>query len=295
MGSKIPPATISPIETPFFRDALAVWAKIGVLSFGGPAGQIALTHRILVEERRWIAEDRFLHALNFCMLLPGPEAMQLATYVGWLLHGTLGGLAAGLLFVLPGAFRRAGFKHRLRPFRPCAACRGGVYWHQGRRSRDRHRVPAQGGPARAAAPLRLGNRRSGVCGYLLLRGAISFGHRQRRAVGLSPCGHASRGSVASASRSRFRAALGNLAHREPVACALDRSAAPGHFRIRARPRHHRHLPLFSKLAIVTFGGAYSVLAYVAQQAVETYGWLKPGEMLDGLGLAETTPRARSFS
>jgi len=104
MGSKIPPATISPIETPFFRDALAVWAKIGVLSFGGPAGQIALMHRILVEERRWIAEDRFLHALNFCMLLPGPEAMQLATYVGWLLHGTLGGLAAGLLFVLPGAF-----------------------------------------------------------------------------------------------------------------------------------------------------------------------------------------------
>ena len=94
------------IETsprPTFQEALAVWAKIGVLSFGGPAGQIALMHRVLVEERRWIAEDRYLHALNFCMLLPGPEAMQLATYVGWRLHGTLGGLAAGLLFVLPGA------------------------------------------------------------------------------------------------------------------------------------------------------------------------------------------------
>ncbi|MGZ5862718.1 MAG: chromate transporter, partial [Methyloceanibacter sp.] len=89
---------------PTFRQALAVWAKIGVLSFGGPAGQIALMHRVLVDERKWIAEDRFLHALNFCMLLPGPEAMQLATYVGWRLHGTLGGLAAGLLFVLPGAF-----------------------------------------------------------------------------------------------------------------------------------------------------------------------------------------------
>jgi chromate transporter len=89
---------------PTFRQALAVWAKIGVFSFGGPAGQIALMHRILVDERNWIAEDPFLHALNFCMLLPGPEAMQLATYIGWRLHGTLGGLAAGLLFVLPGAF-----------------------------------------------------------------------------------------------------------------------------------------------------------------------------------------------
>src|SRR6201993_3718363 len=94
------------IETsrkPSFQEALAVWAKIGVVSFGGPAGQIALMHRVLVEEQRWIGEQRFLHALNFCMLLPGPEAMQLATYVGWRLHRTAGGLAAGLLFVLPGA------------------------------------------------------------------------------------------------------------------------------------------------------------------------------------------------
>src|SRR6478752_240079 len=88
---------------PSFKQALAVWAKIGVVSFGGPAGQIALMHRVLVDERRWIGEDQFLRALNFCMLLPGPEAMQLATYVGWRLHGTLGGLVAGLLFVLPGA------------------------------------------------------------------------------------------------------------------------------------------------------------------------------------------------
>ncbi len=96
--------SIAPSAEPTLREALAVWAKIGVLSFGGPAGQIALMHRVLVDERRWIAEDRFLHGLNFCMLLPGPEAMQLATYVGWRLHGTLGGLAAGLLFVLPGTF-----------------------------------------------------------------------------------------------------------------------------------------------------------------------------------------------
>src|SRR6476661_6300416 len=95
--------TIETSPKPTFGEALSVWAKIGVLSFGGPAGQIALMHRVLVDERRFIAEDRFLHALNFCMLLPGPEAMQLATYVGWRLHGTIGGLAAGLLFVLPGA------------------------------------------------------------------------------------------------------------------------------------------------------------------------------------------------
>ena len=88
---------------PTFREALNVWAKIGVLSFGGPAGQIALMHRMLVDERKWIDEQRYLHALNFCMLLAGPEAMQLATYIGWRLHGTIGGLAAGLLFVLPGA------------------------------------------------------------------------------------------------------------------------------------------------------------------------------------------------
>src|SRR6187399_2990673 len=88
---------------PTFREALRVWAKVGLLSFGGPAGQIALMHRMLVDERRWIGEQRFLHALSYCMLLPGPEAQQLATYIGWLLHGTRGGLAAGILFVLPGA------------------------------------------------------------------------------------------------------------------------------------------------------------------------------------------------
>jgi chromate transporter len=96
--------TIETSHKPTFQEALAVWAKIGVLSFGGPAGQIALMHRLLVDERRWISEERFLHALNFCMLLPGPEAMQLATYVGWRVRGTAGGLVAGLLFVLPGAF-----------------------------------------------------------------------------------------------------------------------------------------------------------------------------------------------
>src|SRR4029077_853940 len=102
MGPNAKPTSDSSHQ-PTFREALHVWAKIGVLSFGGPAGQIALMHRILVDEKKWIDEERYLHALNFCMLLPGPEAQKLATYAGWLLHGVRGGLAAGILFVLPGA------------------------------------------------------------------------------------------------------------------------------------------------------------------------------------------------
>ena len=94
--------SIAPSAEPTLREALAVWAKIGVLSFGGPAGQIALMHRVLVDEKKWVDEARFLHALNYCMLLPGPEAQQLATYIGWLMHRTLGGIMAGALFVLPG-------------------------------------------------------------------------------------------------------------------------------------------------------------------------------------------------
>jgi len=120
MGSKTSPASTSSTQNPSFNEALAVWASIGVLSFGGPAGQIASMHRVLVDERRWISEERFLHAHNFCMLLPGPEATQLATYVGWLLHGTLGGLAAGFPFVLPGALVVL-VLHRLCTLWPCAA------------------------------------------------------------------------------------------------------------------------------------------------------------------------------
>jgi chromate transporter len=103
--------TTSPVS---FAEATRTWMRIGLLSFGGPAGQIAVMHRILVDEKRWIGEERFLHALSYCMLLPGPEAQQLATYIGWLLHGTRGGLVAGLLFVLPGFIRHHGAVHRLR-------------------------------------------------------------------------------------------------------------------------------------------------------------------------------------
>ena len=139
-------AVPSPSQVPF-SEAVRVWARIAALSFGGPAGQIAVMHRILVEEKRWIGEERFLHALNYCMLLPGPEAQQLATYIGWLLHKTKGGLVAGALFVLPGFLAILGSELRLRAARPGAARRRPVLRPQGGGAGDR---AAGGHPRRLA-------------------------------------------------------------------------------------------------------------------------------------------------
>ena len=124
---------------PSFGEAFKVWLKIGCINFGGPAGQIAMMHRILVDEKKWVDEPRFLHALNFCMLLPGPEAQQLATYVGWLLHGVRGGLAAGILFVIPGALVMLGLSFLYALGRGVPADRWGAVRHQGRRAGDRRR------------------------------------------------------------------------------------------------------------------------------------------------------------
>ena len=274
---------------PTFQEALAVWAKIGVLSFGGPAGQIALMHRVLVEERRWIAEDRFLHALNFCMLLPGPEAMQLATYVGWRLHGTIGGLAAGLLFVLPGA---------------CVILALSIaYAFYGQ-------VPiveAAFVGIKAAvlvivieALVRVARR--------ALRGPYYVAIAAAAFVAIFFFAAPFPLIIASAALVGFLLALASPAPAtapltEPPSVRLSqtlRTAAvwlaiwigPLLFMAALSGRTHVTTDIalfFSKLAVVTFGGAYSVLAYMAQQAVETYGWLSAGEMLDGLGLAETTP------
>jgi chromate transporter len=253
---------------PSFAEALALWAKLGVLSFGGPAGQIALMHRLLVDERRWIAPGPFLHALNFCMLLPGPEAMQLATYVGWRLHGTAGGLAAGLLFVLPGAVV-------VLALSIAYALYGQV-------------------PLVEAAFL-------GIKAAVLVIVIEALVRVARRAL---------RGpydiAIAAAAllgwlHARATPAPTPVAHFPPVPMSRTVKTAALWLAIWIIPllavaalfgRGHVTTDIalfFSKLAVVTFGGAYSVLAYMAQQAVETYGWLTPGEMLDGLGLAETTP------
>ncbi len=283
---------MGPHETsskPSFAEALALWGKIGILSFGGPAGQIALMHRVLVDERRWIDEKHFLHALNFCMLLPGPEAMQLATYVGWRLHGTLGGLAAGLLFVLPGALIVLGLSIAYAYYGQVPIVEAAFLGVKAavlvivvealiRVARRALRGPYDVAIAAAAfvaifffaAPFPLIIAAAAAIGFLL----------------------------APASPPQ---AAASPAIPEPVPLSATLKTAALWLAIWIAPllvmaaifgRNHVTTDIalfFSKLAVVTFGGAYSVLAYMAQQAVETYGWLSAGEMLDGLGLAETTP------
>jgi chromate transporter len=286
-----------------------VWLRIALLSFGGPAGQIAVMHRILVDEKRWIGEQRFLHALNYCMLLPGPEAQQLATYIGWLMHRTKGGIVAGVLFILPGAgaimalswvyvlYGRVGIVSGLF-FGLKAAVLAVVL----------QAVVRIGGRALTTLPARLLAAAAlvlifffGVPFPLIVLGAGLIGWWSgKRGLGVfSGGGHGSaKGpTVADADtllgedlptharptwRETVRTALIWLAlWLIPVAALLIVQGPNDVF--------SRIATFFSTMATVTFGGAYAVLAYVAQQAVENYGWLSPAEMLDGLGMAETTP------
>jgi len=280
-----------PSAKPSFQEALSVWAKIGLVSFGGPAGQIALMHRVLVDERRWIGHEPFLHALNFCMLLPGPEAMQLATYVGWRLHGTVGGLAAGLLFVLPGAFIVLGLSIAYALYGQVPLVEAAFLGIKAavlviviealvRVARRALRGPYDVAIAAAAfvaifflaAPFPLIIAGAALIGFLLALAAPAPVPAPAPLPEPSPV---------PLSRTLKTAALW-------LAIWIGPLLLVGALFGRAHVTTDAAL-FFSKLAVVTFGGAYSVLAYMAQQAVETYGWLTPGEMLDGLGLAETTP------
>jgi chromate transporter len=278
-------------------EAARVWARIALLSFGGPAGQIAVMHRILVEEKRWIGEARFLHALNYCMLLPGPEAQQLATYIGWLLHRTRGGLVAGGLFILPGlvAIMLLSWTYALFGQLPAMA---GLFFGLraavlaivldavrrigARTLRDvRRRLIA--GAAFAgiflfALPFPAIILAAALAGLGLEAMPEAAGTGDSEALlGEDLPDHARSG----VRRTLAVAGLFLLLWLAPVAL-LAGTLGPGN-------DYTRIATFFSKLALVTFGGAYAVLAYVAQQAVGTYHWLAPGEMLDGLGMAETTP------
>jgi chromate transporter len=291
------------------RDALEVWLRVASLSFGGPAGQIAVMHRILVEEKRWISEQRFLHALNYCMLLPGPEAQQLTTYIGWLMHRTLGGIIARWLFVVPGIISIMALSY----------------------------VYAAWGNVPVIVALFFGLKAAVLA--IVIEAVVRIGKRALRnrvMIALAAIafvgifflnvpfpiivfGAAIIGFVAGLmGLAEFEANAGHAANKDKPAVVDDMlgEGIPEH----ARPTVARALAVsaiwlalwlipviallatlgganvfsqiavfFSKMAVVTFGGAYAVLAYVAQQAVEHYGWLKPGEMLDGLGMAETTP------
>lgn len=272
---------------PSFRDALRVWARIGWLSFGGPAGQIALMHRELVEERGWLDEKTFLSALNFCMLLPGPEAMQLATYAGWRLHGVKGGLAAGLLFVLPGALVILALGFGYAAFGQVPAVEAlflGIkaavlaivlqaLVRLARRALDGRSDWMLAGAAFLALFL------FNVPFPLVVAGAFLFGFAWAERSGNDA------GSVKPApvpiSGTLATVAVWLVLWLLPL-LAVTVFFGPSHVLTTLGW-------LYAKLAVVTFGGAYAVLTYMTQQIVETHGWLTHGEMLDALGLAETTP------
>ncbi|MGH8503271.1 MAG: chromate efflux transporter [Gammaproteobacteria bacterium] len=290
-----------------FAEALRVWVRVALLSFGGPAGQIAVMHRILVEEKRWIDEHRFLHALNYCMFLPGPEAQQLAIYIGWLLHKTLGGLAAGILFVLPGfvsilalSILYAGYQEvslvqalffGLTPA-VLAVVVQAVFKIGSRALKNRVMV----GLAACAfiaifffqVPFPLIIIGAGVIGYI--------GGRIWPDIFYVIRGHGDPGGDGVDADVIYQGEI----HTHPTLGRAVRITALC-LTIWFTPLIVLSLTLgmdnvftqlgifFSKAAVVTFGGAYAVLAYIAQQAVNVHGWLEPGEMLTGLGMAETTP------
>jgi len=305
-----PEAAAVPDHGISFREAVAVWAKVAALSFGGPAGQIAVMHRILVEEKRWIGENRFLHALNYCMLLPGPEAQQLAVYIGWLLHKTKGGIVAGTLFVLPGFVSILALSYIYAAFGDVTVIEGlffglkaavlAIVLHAvvriGKRALKNYAMIAIAVAAFVAifffhVPFPLIILAAGVIGFVGGRAGsplfrIGGGHGKESAsdfadkdsaLGEETPEHAQPNRRWSLQVSAILLAL----WLGPVALLVVALGSDNVF--------SKIAIFFSEMAMVTFGGAYAVLSYVAQQAVQHYGWLRPGEMLDGLGMAETTP------
>jgi len=295
---------------PTLTEATRIWARIGLLSFGGPAGQIALMHRILVEEQRWLGEKRFLHALNYCMLLPGPEAMQLAVYIGWLMHRTLGGIIAGVLFVLPGivAIMALSWIYAL-------------YGNVGPVEALFFGLKAAVLAIVVQAVIRIGSRalKNGamigiaaasfvaIFGFavpfpliILIAGLIGFfGARAGLPAFKGGGGHGKVGTVevddadtllGEESPDHTKVNRGWAFRISGVFLALWLAPVALLFAILGPENVFSQIAgFFSVMAVVTFGGAYAVLAYVAQEAVQNYGWLAAGEMLDGLGMAETTP------
>ena len=280
--------------TPSFGEAFRLWLKIGCINFGGPAGQIAMMHRMVVDEKKWMDEPRFLHALNFCMLLPGPEAQKLATYIGWALHGVRGGLAAGILFVLPGALVMLALSLLYALGRGVAWIDGALFGIKaavlvivvealiriGKRALKTNLLLALAGAAFVGifflnAPFPLIVALAALIGWLVAR-------TTPERMGLKGGEIVTAPAPPNRWRQFFVAAIvGVIVWWAPVALAAL-ALGPGHVLVTIGT-------FFSKLAVVSFGGAYALLAYMAQQAVETHHWMTAPEMVDGLGLAETTP------
>jgi chromate transporter len=276
---------------PSFAEATRLWFKVGCLGFGGPAGQIALMHRLVVDERKWVGEAQFLHALNFCMLLPGPEAQQLATYIGWLLHGVRGGLVAGILFVLPGfcvilalsaayaAFGQLPWLMGVFFGLKCAviALVAEALWRVAKRAlkQPMHVVVA------VLAFLALFVFRIPFPIVILAAAIVGLAMAWRSEGRAAPTDEKVLDQSSTAPRPLRTALIGTVLWLGPIALL---AALLGSTHIFPQMGW-----FFAKMAVVTFGGAYAVLAYVAQQAVQGYGWLTTGNMIDGLALAETTP------
>jgi chromate transporter len=291
---------------PSFAEAFRFWLKLGFISFGGPAGQIAIMQTELVEKKKWISQSRFLHALNFCMLLPGPEAQQLAIYVGWLLHKTWGGIVAGVLFVIPSMFV-------LWALSFIYAAYGNVPWIAAIFYGLKPAVMA----IVAVAVIRIG-RKALKNPVMWCIAAVAFAgiFFFRIPFPVIILGAALVGFLGERVWPTKFVVVGTGDGNKSDSVLSDHEGSPGHARTswsRAarislvcltlwwtpillvglwQGRDHTLFKeglFFSKAAVVTFGGAYAVLPYVAQQAVEKFGWLQTGQMMDGLGLAETTP------
>lgn len=279
-----------PVKTPTagavgFAEALRVWFKIGCLGFGGPAGQIALMHRVLVDEKKWVEEQRYLHALNFCMLLPGPEAQKLATYVGWLLHGVRGGLAAGILFVLPGALVMLGVSLLYVLGQGIPVIEGALFGIKAAVLVIVVEALLRIGRRALKTRLLLGLAALAFIGIFFLDLPFPLIVAAAGAIGFFTTRRASVTADARIPERWAQAARATLV-------GLSLWFAPVALVIVALGTEHVFFDIaafFSKLAVVSFGGAYALLAYMAQQAVENYGWMSAPEMVDGLGLAETLP------
>src|SRR5438270_4404059 len=302
-SAKPAPANLAPS----FGEAFRFWLKLGFISFGGPAGQIAIMQTELVNEKKWISQSRFLHALNYCMLLPGPEAQQLAIYIGWLLHKRWGGIVAGALFVIPSIFVLWGLSYVYCAF-------GNIPWIAAIFYGLKPAVTA----IVLAAVIRIGQK--------ALKNEVMWSIAALAFVGIYflklpfPLIVLSAGVLGLIGGrlwpAKFQVANAHGKQSEKASVLDDEQESPEH----TRPGWTRAIKVttvclvlwlmptliagltrgwqgtlfkegifFSKAAVVTFGGAYAVLPYVAQEAMNHYGWLKPGQMMDGLGLAETTP------
>lgn len=320
-----PPAANQSVS---LHEAFPVWCKVAALSFGGPAGQIAVMHRLLVEEKRWVSENRFLHALNYCMLLPGPEAQQLATYVGWLLHRSIGGLIAGTLFVLPGflsilalsvlyaRYQELGFVEALFfGLKPAVmAMVADALFRLGRKALRNGALAGIAALAFVAifffqVPFPLIVVFAGLLGFIggrTMPEAFAPAARRQAEDRSSPASEGGANPLANYPVFERESAAESVAINDDT--RAERPSAARTVRVAGLWLAIWLVPLlalrawlgashifvvqgvfFSTAAMVTFGGAYAVLAFIAQQAVDVHGWLQPGEMLDGLGMAETTP------